>query len=361
MRERCHAGKQALESVEAFHSQLWGLVTTKRGQVARLPERDRDPSHPTLPLTSAATVREAAGLGMADQGRGRSRGRGRFNGDKQGGGNWNQEGNIQMQQQQMGPPPPPQFFGYGYQGQAPPPWGFAGQFNPQFSQQQPPWANMPPQWYGAPPPVGNQAIGQGNDNKSGGQSSESAATGKAASRGMAKKKVDQPGKNPSDSASLMSYAKVTCFNFGEPGHHMEGCDKQKACFICKAVNHKVEDCPVKKKPHSCAKFVGSAAQGLGFYNVDVPDINSQHAGGMKNVGLVFVESGNISKQELAQEFSEIYKTNWPWPNNSLDDWSFLVKFPPSNPSRTSCRLSLLWSQKGKCDSECSCVERKNRL
>jgi len=61
------------------------------------------------------------------------------------------------------------------------------------------------------------------------------------------------------------------------------------------------------------------------------DINSKHAGGMKNVGIVFVESGNITKEELAKEFSNIYKTNWPWPINTLDGWSFLVKFPPAIP------------------------------
>ena len=49
------------------------------------------------------------------------------------------------------------------------------------------------------------------------------------------------------------------------------------------------------------------------------------------MGIVFVESGDISKVELAKEFSEIYKTNWPWPINALDEWTFLVKFPPEIP------------------------------
>ena len=31
---------------------------------------------------------------------------------------------------------------------------------------------------------------------------------------------------------------------------------------------------------------------------------------------------------MATEFASIYKTNWPWPINALDDWTFLVKFPP---------------------------------
>ena len=49
------------------------------------------------------------------------------------------------------------------------------------------------------------------------------------------------------------------------------------------------------------------------------DINLQHSGRLKNVGIVFIEDGEISKEDLAKEFSEIYKTNWPWPINALDD------------------------------------------
>ena len=46
------------------------------------------------------------------------------------------------------------------------------------------------------------------------------------------------------------------------------------------------------------------------------------------MGIVLVEAGEVSKQELATEFADIYKTNWPWPINALDEWTFLVKFPP---------------------------------
>ena len=36
----------------------------------------------------------------------------------------------------------------------------------------------------------------------------------------------------------------------------------------------------------------------------------------------------MSKEELAREFSVIYKTNWPWQIREIDEDSFLVKFPP---------------------------------
>jgi hypothetical protein len=44
-----------------------------------------------------------------------------------------------------------------------------------------------------------------------------------------------------------------------------------------------------------------------------------------------MEEGMITKEELAQEFGNIYKTNWPWQIRELGDWSFLVKFPPHIP------------------------------
>ena len=100
------------------------------------------------------------------------------------------------------------------------------------------------------------------------------------------------------------------------------------------VTHAVEDCPGRKKPHKVAKYVGSAANGLGYYKIDVSDINGQHLGVLKNVGLVITEPGEISKEQLAAEFSAIYKTSWPWQIRKLDEWSFLVKFPPEIPVET---------------------------
>ena len=82
------------------------------------------------------------------------------------------------------------------------------------------------------------------------------------------------------------------------------------------VTHKVDNCPVRKKPHTSARYVGSATPGLGFYHVDEPDVNAQHMGALKNVAIMLVESGEVTKQELASEFADIYKTNRPWPINA---------------------------------------------
>lgn len=65
-----------------------------------------------------------------------------------------------------------------------------------------------------------------------------------------------------------------------------------------------------------------------FYKPEIPDINSQHVGTSRNIGVVYIEAGKITKKELAKEFSTIYETSWPWQIRQLDDYTFLVKFPP---------------------------------
>jgi hypothetical protein len=123
----------------------------------------------------------------------------------------------------------------------------------------------------------------------------------------------------------MSYEDVICFNCGEPGHAINACLLPKACHICKKLNHDVSDSPVRRQPHHFARYVGSAATGLGFYHIEMPPKPPVLKG---NIGLVTLYDGKISAEELAKEFSGIYRTNWPWQIRILDSWSFLVKFPP---------------------------------
>jgi hypothetical protein len=73
--------------------------------------------------------------------------------------------------------------------------------------------------------------------------------------------------------------------------------------------------------------LGSAATGLGFYHIEAPESTIIPISSTKNCGVVTVE-GEISREELAKEFSNIYKTNWPWQIRELGDWSYLVKSPP---------------------------------
>ena len=135
-------------------------------------------------------------------------------------------------------------------------------------------------------------------------------------------------------SNLNSYIPTICLGCGEPGHAQISCTKPAACAICKMVTHAADDCPVRKRPHKVAKYVGSAASGLGYFKIDIPDVNGQHLGNLRNIGLALIEPGEITKEELAKEFALIYKTNWPWQIRKLTNWSFLVKFPPEIPVET---------------------------
>ncbi|KAK1653959.1 hypothetical protein QYE76_071764 [Lolium multiflorum] len=91
---------------------------------------------------------------------------------------------------------------------------------------------------------------------------------------------------------------------GEPGHFKQSCDKKGFCFICKATNHPVEECRVIKRPPQIAKYIGSAATGLGFFHIEIPDdVVVNPVATTKNYGLVLTEKGNITKSKLVKEFA----------------------------------------------------------
>ena len=49
-----------------------------------------------------------------------------------------------------------------------------------------------------------------------------------------------------------------------------------------------------------AKYVGSAASGLGFYHIEVPPVVINPVCSSKNCGLVVIEEGELSKEDLAK-------------------------------------------------------------
>ncbi|KAK1628625.1 hypothetical protein QYE76_002940 [Lolium multiflorum] len=91
---------------------------------------------------------------------------------------------------------------------------------------------MPPPWFGGPfPPYPQQPFGMQpnqwvNPQQNGGQGQQ--ATGE--------------------------YGDTICEGCGEPGHLKAACSKGACCFICKASNHAVDDCPVLRRPHQIARL-----------------------------------------------------------------------------------------------------------
>ncbi|CAO2190399.1 unnamed protein product [Urochloa humidicola] len=130
-------------------------------------------------------------------------------------------------------------------------------------------------------------------------------------------------------ANQDSFVDVVCYNCGIPGHHKANCAKPKMCFICRGGNHVVEDCPVKKQGHQCARYIGSAAGGLGFYNIEVPEVQDKLMIDVSNCGKVYIDTGEITKEELIQELAISFNPKWPWQVRQLDEWCYLVRFPPN--------------------------------
>jgi len=87
-------------------------------------------------------------------------------------------------------------------------------------------------------------------------------------------------------------------------------------------------CPMWKSDHPVAAFMGSASQGLGFYHLEVPSVESTQWLNLTNCGVVRVISGQITLAELEVELSDIYCRDWPWQIRELEPGRFLVRFPP---------------------------------
>jgi hypothetical protein len=167
-----------------------------------------------------------------------------------------------------------------------PAWGFNGPY-PQFPQI-PQFALQSNQW------VAPQQQQQGGSQQQQQQQSQSSTdqTGKK-TQAKAKKKLMAAPKDAvvtgADSFAQMNYTSSICMCCGEPGHHQTVCTKPKFCFICNATSHPVDECPVRKRPHQMAKYVGSAATGLGFYqNMELPEVVVNPVASTKNCGVVIV-------------------------------------------------------------------------
>jgi hypothetical protein len=93
--------------------------------------------------------------------------------------------------------------------------------------------------------------------------------------------------------------------------------------------HVVEECPTKEKGHLPARYIGNAACGLGFYNIEVLENQEQYMVNVENCENIYIDTGKITKEELIKELVVSFNPAWPWQLRELDEWNYLVRFPPT--------------------------------
>nr|XP_045088539.1 uncharacterized protein LOC123497003 isoform X2 [Aegilops tauschii subsp. strangulata] len=90
----------------------------------------------------------------------------------------------------------------------------------------------------------------------------------------------------------------------------------------------MDNCLEWYKPQATAQYFGSGNVGLGFFHIESEGKDAIKWLNLTNVCVVVIEEGSITTQELKHNFSEIWKTNWPWQVRQLTEKRFLVRFPP---------------------------------
>ncbi|CAO2148908.1 unnamed protein product [Urochloa humidicola] len=127
------------------------------------------------------------------------------------------------------------------------------------------------------------------------------------------------------------FPQVICYKCGEAGHYSTACARPKVCFICYDKSHVVECCPEWQNSHQAAQYYGSANKGLGFYHVDVAQRPGRfrHWVGFDNFGVFTVEEGSLTEEEIIKSLKQQFDKEWDWKLMKLEDYRFLVRFPPS--------------------------------
>jgi hypothetical protein len=79
-----------------------------------------------------------------------------------------------------------------------------------------------------------------------------------------------------------------------------------------------------------AQYLGSAAQGLGFFHVKVSKVKGK-SGFMKfldNCAVLTIEEGVITTEEIVENMQMMFDHKWSWQLKEIEDMKYLVRFPP---------------------------------
>jgi hypothetical protein len=82
------------------------------------------------------------------------------------------------------------------------------------------------------------------------------------------------------------------------------------------------ECPEWGKPIEPAQYLGSVAQGLGFYHVEVGD-EMNRSGYLR-----FLDNCDVLSVEGLIDEEEIFDNCWQWQLKEIETFRYLVRFPP---------------------------------
>jgi hypothetical protein len=88
------------------------------------------------------------------------------------------------------------------------------------------------------------------------------------------------------------------------------------------------NCQFWKKSQHTTTYLGNARLGLGFYQIDLPEVETTRWLNLTNCGIVMVKKGEVSLSELENELLDIFCKEWPWQIREITPCKYLVRFPP---------------------------------
>jgi hypothetical protein len=96
------------------------------------------------------------------------------------------------------------------------------------------------------------------------------------------------------------------------GHFSTDCKEPHICFICQRADHLGRDCPKWGKSLESAQYLESAAQGLGFFHVDVAEeVNrSGYMRFLENCVILTVEGGVLGEVEIVENLQKLFDPIW---------------------------------------------------
>jgi hypothetical protein len=79
-----------------------------------------------------------------------------------------------------------------------------------------------------------------------------------------------------------------------------------------------------------SQYLGTAAQGLEFFHIDVveEENRARYLKFLDNCAILTVEEGSIEEKEIVEGLEKLFDQNWHWQVRELEDFKYLVRFPP---------------------------------